>query len=377
MQTRERMSGVIGAIYDCVIDPSLWTSTLELIRREVNGANALIAAHSFSSAQPLVHAYTGVDQAWLTAAFAYEPQVFELWGGEDRIKRYPLEEPIIQSQATPRSSWQSNPYYKALLEPNGLFDAVSIALARDQTMFSVVTLGRLESAGEFTMDEMETLRLLAPHLRRAVVISQLFERKTAIASTFAATLDAIAAGVVIVDEHLGIIHANAAAENGLQSGDPLSSRNGRLHLQHPTTHGVLASAVAQAARDEVALERRSIGIPTRRRDGSPAVLRVLPLRYGELRPGLAPSAVAAVFIAEAAGPPQLPADALAVLYDLTPAETRVFELIVAGRTLAEVATQLGVSLTTVKSHLGRVFEKTGCGRQAELVSIAASVTLPV
>ena len=124
-----------------------------------------------------------------------------------------------------------------------------------------------------------------------------------------------------------------------------------------------------------ALGHRGIGIPVQRSRGAPLVAHVLPLPQGDLHSGLPQRAVAAVFVADAALPTRLPSDALALLYDLTPAETRVLELVAAGRSPAEVSAQLGVAPSTVKTHLLRVFDKTGCSRQAELVRLAAALSL--
>jgi DNA-binding CsgD family transcriptional regulator len=73
----------------------------------------------------------------------------------------------------------------------------------------------------------------------------------------------------------------------------------------------------------------------------------------------------------------MPADALTLLYDLTPAESRIFELIADGQALSDIAVVLGIAPSTVKTHLLRVFDKTGCRRQADLVKLAASMSLPV
>ena len=43
----------------------------------------------------------------------------------------------------------------------------------------------------------------------------------------------------------------------------------------------------------------------------------------------------------------------------------------------EVATALGIAETTVRTHLGRVFEKTGTRRQADLVKLAAGFACPL
>jgi DNA-binding CsgD family transcriptional regulator len=161
----------------------------------------------------------------------------------------------------------------------------------------------------------------------------------------------------------------------LTAADPIRSHGG-LKLPTPVATDALRTAVAAAAQSEIVLGRRGLAIPLRRRDGTACVAHVLPLRHHAIREGLSQRATAAVFIAAAASP-QLPADALTLLYDLTPAEARVFELIAAGHTIANIATTLGIAASTVKTHLLRVFDKTGCNRQAALVKLAASMTPPL
>lgn len=103
----------------------------------------------------------------------------------------------------------------------------------------------------------------------------------------------------------------------------------------------------------------------------------MPLRRGHLRAGLQPRATAALFIAPTRSPPQTPVERFGILVGLTPAETRVFELVAHGETIAEIADKLSVAVSTVRTHLQRVFEKTGTDRQATLVQLAASLSVPV
>ena len=147
-----------------------------------------------------------------------------------------------------------------------------------------------------------------------------------------------------------------------------------MTLAYAAASKALQTAVAVAARNEVDLGRRGIGIPLRRADGTPCVAHVLPLWAGQILPGLTQRATAAVFVAPAASPPRMPADALALLYDLTPAEARIFELIAGGQAPSDIAVLLGIAPSTVKTHLLRVFDKTGCSRQAEIVKLAASMS---
>jgi DNA-binding CsgD family transcriptional regulator len=210
-----------------------------------------------------------------------------------------------------------------------------------------------------------------------VTIGRLFEQEAAAAATFAEVVDGLAAGVVLVDERAEIVHANAPAATMLKAGDPITGKNGRLATSNAVTRNVLSEAISQAAKSEADLEQRSIDIPARGdKDRAPAAIQVLPLRRRSTRSSVK-RAAAAVFIANSADPPSLPGDALSLLYKLTPAEVKVFELIVAGCTPAEIADLLALKLTSVRTHLSRVFEKTGCARQSELIALGSRVTLPV
>ncbi|WBL78359.1 LuxR C-terminal-related transcriptional regulator [Bradyrhizobium xenonodulans] len=374
----EKFSDLIGNIYDCVIAPERWTEVLDQICSEFGFATGALSVASLSNMKAVVNAVSGSNLAQMAQnAVGYGADIIELWGGAERIQQYPLGEPIVQSQAVRQDIISGNRYYREWALPKGLFDAVAVGLVRDRTMVGNAIFSQHESAGAIDDAQLSGLRLLAPHIRRAVTISNLFDMKTVEATTFAATVEALTVGVVLADEESKIVHSNAAATAMLAAGDPIVARHGRIAVQSPATTTALQSAVAQAAKDEATLGQKGIGIPIPRSDGDPLVIHVLPLRRGHMRAGLVQRAAVALFVASASGPPQLPHVALNQLYDLTPAEIRIFELICDGQTRADIAELLGISLSTVKSHLIHVFEKTGCRRQVDLVRLAKSLTFPV
>ena len=72
-----------------------------------------------------------------------------------------------------------------------------------------------------------------------------------------------------------------------------------------------------------------------------------------------------------------PLQAVSDLYKLTPAEVRVLMAIVEIGGVPEVAPVLGISETTVKTHLQHLYEKTGTNRQADLVKLVAGFMSPL
>ena len=65
------------------------------------------------------------------------------------------------------------------------------------------------------------------------------------------------------------------------------------------------------------------------------------------------------------------------MFKLTPTELRVLLAIVEVGGIPEVAAALGVADTTVRTHVGRLFEKTGATRQADLVKLVAGYAAPL
>ncbi|MBS0509370.1 MAG: helix-turn-helix transcriptional regulator [Proteobacteria bacterium] len=373
----ERLSGLIGLIYDCVLDPGRWQPTMDKLREALGFATAEIAVLRLPDGEPLMAAVSGIAPDWIQRfQEARAAGGVKLWGGPERLQDFPLAEPIVLTQAMGRDCLAGNPMHEQFGKPMGLSDLVSMALARDANGVAGVGLGWPAARGEIADAHIAPLRLLAPHLRRAVTILRLLDVQRLALSSFAQALDALASAVLLVDSSLAIVHANAAAEALLAARDALDAGAGRvLHLAAAASQTALADAVARMAASGTTFGQRGIGIPAPRRNGAaPLVVHVLPLQAGELRSGVSQRAVAAVFIADAAAPMPMPAQALALLYDLTPAEVRVFELIASGLAPAEAATRLGLAPSTVKTHLLRVFDKTGCRRQADLVRLAAALS---
>jgi DNA-binding CsgD family transcriptional regulator len=137
------------------------------------------------------------------------------------------------------------------------------------------------------------------------------------------------------------------------------------------------AAIAKAVADEAAIGSAGIGIPAAQADGGPALIHVLPLTGGNFRARIAPRASAALFITPAGDGNGRPAAALAALFNLTAAEMRTLEQLLAGDTPAQAAEKLGIQITTLRTHQAHIFDKTGTSRLTDLIRLAGKFSPPI
>jgi DNA-binding CsgD family transcriptional regulator len=119
-------------------------------------------------------------------------------------------------------------------------------------------------------------------------------------------------------------------------------------------------------------------VPLTGKDGQRYVAHTLPLTSGaRRRAGVAYRSVAALFVRKAAlaMPPR--SEVIGKAFRLTPTELRVLLAVVEVGGTPEIAAALGIANTTVRTHLGRLFAKTGTARQADLVKLVAGYTAPL
>jgi DNA-binding CsgD family transcriptional regulator len=373
--TEQRISDLIGSVYDCAVDPSMWPTTLDAIRRELVFHNVALEVHALRAGGQTLFISAGFAPEWHARLRDYAADIIAMWGGPARIAQYPVEEPITLSQIAGPARLTSR-YYVEWKQPQGLIDSVAVIFARDASMLGTVGFGHHQSAGAIKPRQLEALRLFAPHFRRAAVIGRLLEQQRIEAETFAAVLDRLASGIIFVDARMRIVHANRPAEAMAAAQDLLAAGPAGLRLYDEVAHGQLVAAISVATTCESKLGRRGIGIPARARSGAAAVIHVLPLRTGPTRAWLVASAVAALFIATGEPATGVPADALATLYELTPAETRIMELLADGCDTGEIGLRLGIATATIRTHLLRLFAKTRCNRRIDLVNLMRSFRGP-
>jgi DNA-binding CsgD family transcriptional regulator len=376
MDETELFSAMIGDIYDAALDASLWTNVLKKTRRFVGGrAASLVSKDASSNSGNVYYDDGGIDPYYVQLYFRKYIKLDPCTVGHFFAQ---IGEPVATADLLPYDEFLETRMYKEWARPQGLVDCVMSVLDKSVTSVALFCVFRHERDGIVDDEARRRVRLIVPHIRRAVLIGKVVDLKTAEAATLAASLDGLSAGMFLVDETGRIVHANAAGLLILRSSSYLCAAGGRLVASCPEADRLLSGTFSAAGNGDAAVGTKGIALPLTAQDGERHIAHVLPLTSGARRRASASyAAVAAVFVHKAAlDKPSVP-EAIAKAYKLTPTELRVLLAIVEVGGVPEVAEALGIAGTTVKTHLGHLFDKTGTGRQADLVKLVAGFSSPL
>jgi DNA-binding CsgD family transcriptional regulator/PAS domain-containing protein len=361
------LSKLIGTIYDCALDPSLWPQALEEIAELMNADNASIIAIE-PLAQRIVFAQMWGDDIGQTAADAARTNAFNPFltiGWHTQIDEPFRLRNFIDPRDLPRTR-----FYKEFMASKGWFDFVGATFHKSAERYTSISAPRAEENGETTLQELEIMGLLAPHIRRALTIHETLDFKERRLSDLSSALDLAPRPIFLLDDQGALQEANRAAERFLAEEGAARLERGKLHFTDSRIDLKVAAAAAGAGKGE---HSPTETIAMRTAKGRAFAMEMLPLtspaRQMSMESG---RAVLALFIQEVGGLKPLPGEVLVKLYGLTPAETRLLVFLAQGMTLAEAADTLGITQATVRTHLRNVFAKTGTNRQAEVVKLVMS-----
>ncbi len=374
VDSEAELSDLIGDIYDAALDASLWPAILPRAAAYVGGQAAALLGKDVVADDVTSFYYCGVTadymQAYLDRYYRYD-----MFGIVESMG-FPLGEPITTVDILPYEDFVAGRFFREWAEPQGWVDSIWVLLDRSSTGYGFFSVLRDGTTGLVDASARRHMGLIAPHLRRSVLIGNVIDIGRSQAETFASGLDLLRAGVFFVDAAGRVQHANAAGRQMLAAGAPLRLGEGALVSRDEAGADALRSALAEASLGDTALTSRGVAIPLEA--GGRHVAHVLPLTQGtRRRNAIEGRAVAAVFVQpQQAFQPPAP-ELIAKSFRLTPSELRVLLAVVEVGGVPDVADTLGIAETTVRTHLARLYAKTGVNRQADLVKLVAGFASPV
>lgn len=374
MNDREQLSALIGDIYDAVLDPEQRIDVIEKIASFTGGhSGGLLSKHSLGYSEHL-YCYIGADPESLQAYSESYPKL----DPTAATHSFGVAQVVSATDIVPYDEFRRGRFYREWARPHGWVDVASAVVEKSATSCTFLSVVRHEASGVVDDEMRRRMALVVPHVRRAYLIGKTINLGQAEAACFSDILDGLSAGMILVDGIGRVVHANAAGNAILGAADFLRTVHGRLVAGDARTNAAFREILAAADAGDAAVGLRGIALPLTAHDGERYVAHVLPLTSGVRRQaGLAFNAVAALFIRKAALAASAAPDVIGRMYKLTPAELRVLLAIVDVGGVPEVAAALGVASTTIKTHLNRLFEKTGVCRQADLVKLVAGFSTPL
>ena len=247
-------------------------------------------------------------------------------------------------------------------------------LASKDDFHAAFNLCRSARQGPFGHEERRFLELLLPHMRRSMQLGFRLHAYHGLQRAAFDVLDRLSVGVILLDRRLRMVYANTAARALGADGGALHLRNATVATHSPPHSQRLGELIRAAL---FGMPAGSISVP-RPSDGQLLTILVSSVRsrdVGRFADLSLPDAAVLLFVIDPANRAGIPIAWVMDAYGLTQAEARVALATSSGMTIPETATQLGVSVNTIKTHLRRVFDKTGSSRQTELARLMASMGL--
>jgi DNA-binding CsgD family transcriptional regulator len=297
----------------------------------------------------------------------------------ERFDRPGIEGVVPSESLINPQEFRKTEYYNDFLLPNDIVHQFCGPVVINAEWACNFTCLRSRIKGPFDVEAVSILRVLLPHLQRAVQFHHKYAGLEGKYHTSLDALDRLPTGMVLVDHKGRIAAMNRAAQRILGLNDGLTAdRNGLTASASKDAKQLKLSIAAAAltARSESLSAGACLRIirPSGKR---PFAITVMPSSWRAF-PGSGRVAVI-VFIADPDARTEVIAEMLERLFDLTKAELRVAERVMRGDRLVDAAANLGISHNTARTHLQRIYEKTGTTHQSDLVRVllaAAGRVLP-
>lgn len=241
-------------------------------------------------------------------------------------------------------------------------------LAESDAQSAWLELERLETMGPLTDVELARVEELVPHLQR--VLRLLDERRSQGTedALLRQMLDASDAAVFVLNHSLEILLQNRAATQ-FHKGQPMGSERPAFSLGSKGGDEKLREAIAQLGPDQ-----KVVSLYLEPEVGQ-APLRVLVChaRLDGRVFRLPTTPAVSLILLHGNAVPTLDREVFRRLFDFSPAEMDVAELLIAGMPAQRIATQLHVSVHTVRSHIQSLLSKSGTSQQSEFVALALRI----
>jgi len=361
---------LLDLIYDAATEPDVWRLALTQIADLTNSQGGVLFGQSMTASR-VYFDYNGRLDPACNRAYQ-ERHMRNPWS--EAMEPQPVGHIVLSDDVVPLSALRSTAFFDEVLAPQDVAHNAMIALAAKEDFRAAFNLCRAARQGPFGPQERRLLEGLMPHLRRSITLGFRLDAYRALQRAEHHVLDHLTVGVVLLDRRAQVVYANAAARRLDSTSGAFRLRHARIEANAPRQAQQLGKLIGAALHDMVG---GATSLP-RPDDGRPLTVLVSSVRGRDIERftdiGL-PDAAVLLFFIDPTDNARPPVAWLMNAYDLTAAEAKVALVASSGMTVPQTADHLGLSSNTIKTHLRRVFAKTGAARQADLARLMTSIGL--
>jgi DNA-binding CsgD family transcriptional regulator/PAS domain-containing protein len=365
LPSQQELSHLLGALYDAAADPNLWTPFLQELSRSTEARSALLLMHNASQGIYTISRSWAVDPV-ATRLYQEHFSSLDVWAQRGLAK--PAGVVCNSEELSPREEIETTEIYNDLCVPfemnYGMFGVIENSPCR----WASVSLFRDESGSAFQTSELEILKFLDPHMRRAFNLHFHFSELKARSAGLEKALDMLPTGLIFFGADGRIVFMNRSASALVSRSDGLLATRKGLEAERVCESLLLTKTVQAAVSNSNGVDLFGEGIVrVSRRAKPPLQIAVSPIRDNSIDTSQPIKAVA--FVIDPMQRTRPTQDVLRTLFGFSPAECRVALLLGDGRSPREISQTIGVTFNTVRSQMKSIFAKTGVKRQSELVRL--------
>lgn len=259
-------------------------------------------------------------------------------------------------------------FYRQFLAPQVIGHTLHIVVSVEGARVSHVMLTRNPHELDYGEQEIEIARCFAMHARRAQESQRHVSRLRMVQSGLLNVIDNAAIGVAILDPP-ELVYLSETCESILVSlGAPPSRSRNVAAQSHPNAARIYFPRVVAEAVNNHTLKGTTRLIVDRPDIGRQLLVDIRPFAFDEpsIHEGRTGLAVTFYDLGQSIAVDE---ELLQSAYELTASEARICSLLANGERVEELSARLKIRPNTARTHIKRIFGKTGSTRQAELVKL--------
>lgn len=375
----EQENNLIAKIYDAALLPALWLEVIEDIVSYTKSKSAIFTGlDQLNPGYDFVHTYNIPNESLA----AYQDERIRVI---DMKLHMPLWNDIEMGDAlnqncqhyAERPGTDHYVFYEKCLKPTGVCYLAGVLLDRGHYRWAVLGIHRAPEVQPFEQAELDFLRRISIHLRRALQIHRQISLIQQDNLNLYTLLEGLKTGIVLLDQNLCLSYSNPVAQQMIQQSSCLDLDRHNHLKTHPSQQARLDQLLESALLDATTVQAEVGGVLALS-DSTGAQLMLTIVSFKKLRnmqPLQADQHQIALFMTDKNQHYSLSRAYLQQCYQLSKREFDLCELLINGYKIEDIAEQCGITLSSVRTYFKNIYEKTQCCSQIELMHLLMGCTI--